>query len=697
MSIATILLISAQSADKARLAEALGAIRGQPYRLEVTSTLADALNRIKHGRIDAIVLDLALPDSSGLTTFLRIQPKVTNVPIVVLVGPDEEELGGDAVARGALDFLLRDHLSATLVERVLRYATERTHTMLALKASEQRYRELFQNVTAGVFQTTSDGKFMAANPALVRMLGYATEDELLELDIARDIYMDPEHRGNWERAMQESGEVRNAEMVLKRKDGSKMVVLENSRAVHDADGRVLFYEGTLTDITASHELSQQLSYEASHDALTGLSNRREFELRLQRALEMVQATGARHAMLYLDLDRFKIVNDTCGHVAGDELLRQLGEVLQQRVRNNDVVARLGGDEFGVLLHNCAPEDATQIAADLLKTVDQFEFIWGTSKFTLGVSIGLVAIDSHFKRITQVMNAADSACYAAKDAGRNRVETYQEDSILVARRHGEMEWVARAKRALVENRLFLEAQEIRPLVQPDAAVPRLPHYELLLRMRDESGRVVPPGAFLPAVERYNLSVRYDRWVIATALHWVATHGDTFKRISRLFINLSRDSVADPETAEFVRQSLASSGVDPRRVGFETTESVAVANLGKANALIVALRRMGCSFALDDFGSGVSSFAYLKALAVDYLKIDGMFVGNLAQDRVDYAMVRSIKEIGHVMGKVVVAESVESEAALQKLQEIGVDYAQGFVIGAPKPLEQIGSVSVTDLLG
>jgi diguanylate cyclase (GGDEF)-like protein/PAS domain S-box-containing protein len=696
MSTATVLLISAQSADKARLADALGAIRGQPYRMEVTSTLADALHRIKHGRIDAIVLDLSLPDSTGLTTFLRIQPKATHVPIVVLVENGEEEMGSDAVGRGALDFLLRDHLSATLVERVLRYATERTHTMLALKASEQRYRELFQNVTAGVFQTTGDGKFMAANPALVRMLGYDSEDELLELDIGRDIYMDPEHRTNWARAMQDSGEVRNAEMVLKRKDGSKIVVLENSRAVRDADDRVLFYEGTLTDITAAHELSQQLSYEASHDALTGLANRREFELRLQRAIEMSQATGAEHAMLYLDLDRFKIVNDTCGHVAGDELLRQLGEVLQHRVRNNDVVARLGGDEFAVLLHNCASDDAQQIGANLLKTVDDFEFIWGTNKFTLGVSVGLVAINANFKRITQVMNAADSACYAAKDAGRNRIATYQEDSRLVERRHGEMEWVARAKRALIENRLFLEAQEIRPLTQPEGVAPRLPHYELLLRMRDESGRVVPPGAFLPAVERYNLSIRYDRWVLATALQWASTHGDVFKRISRLFINLSRDSVTDPEMAEFIRQSLASSGVDPRHIGFETAESVAVSNLGKANSLIMALRRMGCSFALDDFGSGVSSFAYLKALGVDYLKIDGMFVGNLAQDRVDYAMVRSIKEIGHVMGKIVVAESVESESALQNLRDIGVDYAQGFVIGAPKPLESLGSISVADLL-
>ena len=591
---------------------------------------------------------------------------------------------------------MREQLSAQLIERVLRYATERTHTLLALKASEQRYRELFQNVTAGVFQTTADGKFMAANPALVRMLGYESEDELLELDVAHDVYMDPDHRENWVRTMQEGGEVRNAELVLKRKDGTKIVVLENSRAVRDADGNMLFFEGTLTDITAAHELSQQLSYDASHDALTGLANRRDYELRLQKALEMTQATGAAHAALFLDLDRFKTVNDTCGHVAGDELLRQLGDVLQNKVRSADVVARLGGDEFAVLLHNCSQNDALQVAQTLLKTVQNFEFIWGTNKFTLGVSIGLVAIGTQFKRIGQVLNAADSACYAAKDAGRNRVSVYQEDALLLQERHGEMGWVARAKRALVENRLFLEAQRIEPLAQPDQGAPRLPHYEVFVRMRDESGRAVPPGAFLPAVERYNLSVRYDRWIIDATLRWAREHAAVFDKIGRLYINLSRDSVIDADTGEFIRQSLATSGIDPRHVGFETTEQVAIGNLGKANQLISTLRRFGCSFALDDFGSGVSSFAYVKALGADLLKIDGMFVGNLSQDRVDYAMVRSIKEIGHVMGKQVIAKSVESEAVLQKLREIGVDYAQGFVVSTPKPIDEIGSVTLDELL-
>jgi diguanylate cyclase (GGDEF)-like protein/PAS domain S-box-containing protein len=692
MTTATVLLISAAPREQAEVRAALEAVHGRPYRLEVVSSLADGLARLKIGRLDAILLDLDLPDSRGATSFLRIQPKATNIPIVALVGEQDENIGHDVLKRGALDFLRKDQISGHLIDKVLRYATERTHTLLALKASEQRYRELFQNVTAGVFQTTPDGKFMAANPALVRMLGYDSEDELLGLDVQRDIYMDPEHRDQWLRAMADEGEVRNAELLLKRKDGTKIVVLENSRTVRDAEGRVLFYEGTLTDITAAHELSQQLSYDASHDPLTGLANRREFELRLQRALEMSQATGATHAVCFLDLDRFKVINDTAGHVAGDELLRQLGQLLQHKIRANDVLARLGGDEFGVLLHSCGQNDAMQVATMLLKEVDRYQFIWGAHSFNVGVSIGLVPINNSFKRIAQVMNAADTACYAAKDSGRSRLFVYQEDASLIQRRHGEMEWEVRAKRALTENRLYLDVQKILPLAVGNST----PHFELLVRMRDESGRSVPPGAFLPAVERYNLSVRYDRWVLNAAVQWLRRHPDAIPRTSRLFINLSRDMVIDTETAPYMQQTFAQAGVDPRRFGFEVAEGIAIGNLSRVNMLISELRRHGCVFGLDDFGSGVSSFAYLKALGADYLKIDGMFVGNISQDRVDYAMVRSIKDIGHVMGKKIIAESVENDMVLAKLREIGVDYAQGFAVDKPHPLEELAQVKVSDLL-
>jgi len=693
MQAATALLISARPEDHALFSEVLAGIRGQPFRLEVADTLAGGMSRLKQGRVDAILLDVELPDSSGLTTFLRVQPKSQQVPVVLVVEESDEDLGREAVSRGALDYIVKDELSPQMLDKVLRYATERTHTLKALKASEQRYRELFQNVTAGVFQTTPDGKFMAANPALVRMLGYDSEDELLSVDVASDVYMESGHREGWAKAMAESGEVKNAELVLKRRDGSKIVVLENSRVVRDAEGRALFYEGTLTDITASHELSQQLSYDASHDPLTGLANRREFELRLQRALELAMATSATHAVCFMDLDRFKGVNDSCGHVAGDELLRQLGQVLEQKVRSADVVARLGGDEFAVLLQNCGPSDAQQVANSLLQAVAAHQFVWGDKAYTLGVSIGMVLVNSHFRRIAQVMNAADAACYAAKDAGRNRVHVYKEDDAVIERHNGEMEWVVRAKRALVENRLFLEAQPIKPLA---AGSSEMPHYELLVRMRDENGRSVPPGAFLPSVERYNLAVRYDRWVISAAVDWMRAHPQDLASVSRFFVNLSKDSVLDRDTAAYIRQTTANAGVNPQKLGFELSESVAIGNLTRANQLISDLRRIGCATSLDDFGSGVSSFAYLKALAVEYIKVDGMFVGNISQDHADYAMVRSIKEIGHVMGKKIVAESVETAAVLEKLTEIGVDYAQGFEVGVPRPLDEIATVAFADLL-
>ena len=273
MPTANVLLIDSRSEDAQLIRDELALVKGRPYLLDVAVTMSEALNRLRSGRVDVILLDLDLPDSRGLTTFLRVQPKAGHLPIVVLVNQRDEDIGEEAVERGAFDFLIKQQIVSNLLDKTLKHATERTHTLLALKASEARYRELYENVVAGVFQTTPDGRFMAANPALVKMLGYASEDDLLELDIGRDVYMYPDDRQNWRRSI-ESGEIRNAELVLKRRDGRKIVVLENSRAVRDEHGRIIFYEGTLTDITEAHELSRQLSYEASHDSQTGLTNRR---------------------------------------------------------------------------------------------------------------------------------------------------------------------------------------------------------------------------------------------------------------------------------------------------------------------------------------------------------------------------------------------------------------------------------------
>ena len=439
------------------------------------------------------------------------------------------------------------------------------------------------------------------------------------------------------------------------------------------------------DVSEARKLSQQVSYQASHDALTGLINRSEFERRLQRVIETSHTQSTQNVFCYLDLDQFKLVNDTCGHVAGDELLRQLGRILEQHIRKRDTLARLGGDEFGLLIEHCSIEHAKGIAENLIEALGDFSFPWEDHSFNIGVSIGMVAVDSQCKSMADILRAADSACYMAKDQGRNRIHVHQEDDEELARRYGEMQWAVRIPRALEDKRFKLYFQEICP-IQSDAAS-KNGHYELLLRMEDENGKLVMPGAFLPAAERYNLSDRLDRWVISRLFRWFKKHPEQLEQLNLCSINLSGLSLSNKTFLPFVIEEMEKFEIPPRKICFEITETVAIANLSSAIGFISSLRDLGCHFALDDFGSGLCSFAYLKNLPVDFLKIDGLFVKDILDDPMDLAMVKSINEIGHVMGKKTIAEFVENDEVLHKLREIGVDYAQGYGIGRPRPIKQV----------
>lgn len=438
------------------------------------------------------------------------------------------------------------------------------------------------------------------------------------------------------------------------------------------------------DVSEARKLSQQVSYQATHDALTGLINRTELERRLNRVLETAHNESTQNAFCYLDLDQFKLVNDTCGHVAGDELLRQLGGLLEQRIRKRDTLARLGGDEFGLLIEHCSIDEAQGIAESLIAALGDFSFPWEDHSFNVGVSIGVVSIDRQSKSMGDVLRAADSACYIAKEQGRNRVHVHQEDDEELAKRFGEMQWAVRIPRALEENRFQLYFQEILPIQGVNQSLAG--HFELLLRMEDESGGQIMPGSFLPAAERYNLSDKLDRWVISQAFKWFQRHPKQLERLNLCSINLSGLSLNNTTFLPFVINELRQSGITPRKICFEITETVAIANLSSAIKFISSLRELGCHFALDDFGSGLSSFAYLKNLPVDFLKIDGLFVKDILHDPMDLAMVKSINEIGHVMGKKTIAEFVENDVILEKLREIGVDYAQGYGIGKPKPIDE-----------
>lgn len=452
----------------------------------------------------------------------------------------------------------------------------------------------------------------------------------------------------------------------------------SGKPFYDVKGNFAGYRGCGNDITQSHRMSQQLTYQATHDTLTGLVNRIEFETVLDRVIQHSKNKGSYHALCYIDLDQFKVVNDTSGHAAGDELLRQVSKILETKVRKQDTLARLGGDEFGLLLERCSLEQATRVAEAVREAIDKYRFSWDGSSFKLGASMGLIPIDEFSGSVDSIMREADAACYEAKDAGRNRIHVYSVDSPKLAQRHKEMQRIVDINQAFDDQRFVLYHQSIYDLQKDKDKQPIFS--EVLVRMLDTDNSLIPPGEFLPAAERYNLISRLDIWVVTATLKWlqkeVAAGVDIF-----CTVNLSGSSIADKDFLRSVLEKLDSSNVEPRRICFEITETAAIANLTRATRFIDKLKKRGCDFALDDFGSGFSSFAYLKTLPVDYLKIDGFFVRDMVNNRIDFEMVKSINDIGHVMGKKTIAEFVEDIETLEVLREMGVDYAQGYAISKP----------------
>lgn len=438
------------------------------------------------------------------------------------------------------------------------------------------------------------------------------------------------------------------------------------------------------DIRREHRRAEATIYHmAFHDPLTGLFNRHFFEQRLTQALQTVRIGGVGHVLLYLDLDQFKVVNDTCGHIAGDELLKQLAFLLQSQLRESDILARLGGDEFGLLLEGCPRDHAEHIATKLLQAINEFRFSWSGKSFAVGGSIGLVPISTSDTNVSELLRSADIACYAAKDLGRNRIHIYSEDDTELLRRQGEMQWVSRINAALDEGRFLLYRQSIVPLKYGQGHGESC---EMLLRLLDENGNLVLPGAFLSAAERYNLASAIDRWVVQHLLSTIAMTRDLGLPIPELFfVNISGATLNDGSFFDFVREQLARTRLPASRLCLEITETAAIANLSRAVQFIENFRREGCYFALDDFGAGLSSFSYLKTIPVDYLKIDGHFVKNILNDPINRAIVESINQIGHVAGLKTIAEFVEEELIRQQLTNIGVDFAQGYALHRPEPIE------------
>ena len=470
--------------------------------------------------------------------------------------------------------------------------------------------------------------------------------------------------------------------VLINHSGDFFSIKESAAPIRTSTGEVIGAVMVFQDVTESRSLAKKIHYQSQHDALTGLVNRREFEVQLNSLIHSADNYEQDHVLCFLDLDNFKIVNDTAGHVAGDALLKQISYILGSKLRSSDTLARLGGDEFGILMESCPLEKAQSISEELVSTIRGLRFTWDEQIYDVGVSIGLVPITKTAESTTQLLAQADVACYTAKNRGRNQVAVYvQEDpGDTVLRSHKDLIRAASLRDALENDKFCLYVQEINTLGNGNFA------YEILLRLRDKDGSLILPGSFIPAAERFNLMGEIDRWVIKTALHEYVRIFDKDKK-TKITINLSGNSLIDDELLEYILSQFASSGVDTKNVCFEITETAAISNLAEATQLIKALKSHGCMIALDDFGSGMSSFNYLKQFPIDFLKIDGSFMREMRKDSVDYAVVESINKVGHIMGLKTIAEWVENQSTLNYLSDIGVDYFQGHVNGLPHPFTDL----------
>ncbi len=587
----------------------------------------------------------------------------------------------------------------TGIEGTIRDITEFKQAKKALYQEKEQALVTLESIGDGVITTDKQGRILYMNPTAEKLVGAKGESVRGE-DYQNVLELVDEASG---RALQNlvthclghaQGQPSSSEGMLVKKDGSsfhlKITTAPMRDELHSLVGAVL----VLHDISEVMGMAKQLSYQARHDQLTGLYNRNVFEQRAREIIKSALHEDEQHVLLYMDLDQFKVVNDTCGHHAGDELLKQISALMHERLRESDILARLGGDEFGILLEHCPVAMAEEIASKLLNTVREFRFAWEDKAFEIGISIGMVPINKQSGDISHVLSAADAACYVAKDSGRNRIHIYQPDDDAVIRRHGEMQWVHRLSSAFDQNRFILYAQPISH-IDGDRLVS---HYEILVRMQDESGQVIPPGAFIPAAERYNLMPVMDRWVIRKTLEMIRdAQGELAFPPVECAINLSGQSLCDDEMLTYVVDLFDETGIPCESISFEVTETAAVANLTRAKRFISVLRGMGCSFSLDDFGAGLSSFGYLKSLPVDYLKIDGAFVRDMVIDRVDNAMVRSINEIGHLMGLKTIGEYAEDELVLEALLKAGVDYAQGDAISPPRAFSEVLEMETRALLG
>lgn len=557
-----------------------------------------------------------------------------------------------------------------------------------LSEQHELLRVTLQSIGDAVITTNADGEVIWLNPVAEMMTGWSTQNaSRLPLDTVFHI-VNGDTRVRLQSPVSvcleqtpESGS--EDPTVLISRNGEEYGIEHSASPIRNDNGEVLGLVLVFHDVTEQRRVAGEMSYRAKHDALTGLLNRQEFESRLRGLLQSARDERSEHALLYLDLDQFKLVNDACGHAIGDQLLQQVAKLFSEAVRTRDTLARLGGDEFAIILEHCSMAHAERVAAQICERVGHFRFAHDGRSFRIGASIGLVPIMPRWSSVAALMQAADVCCYAAKQAGRNRVQVWLDSDTGIRRHQGETQWALRIEQALEESRFVLYAQRIERLKGPPQGV----HAEALLRMIDDLGREVLPGAFLPAAERFHLASRIDRWVLNEAVSFLKDLRDP-RSLRTLGVNLSGQSIGDRAFHRFAIDLLSRAGESVcSRLCLEITETAAVTNIADAAVFVKQVKTLGVQTALDDFGSGASSFGYLKALPVDFLKIDGQFIQRLLDDRLNQAAVRCFVEVASVVGVKTVAEFVDGPQLLAMVRTLGIDYAQGFLLHRPAPISEL----------
>ncbi len=565
--------------------------------------------------------------------------------------------------------------------------TERTQERDDLKQNNAMLKLLLDSAGDGIYAVDLDGNCSFVNRAAMDLLEYSQQEM-----IGRNMFLlihqgdnldNEEHATDYVRQVLTTGRPAKLEELSIHRKGGQTFPCEFTSHPLIQNGQLVGAVAVFRDITRQHSLAMQLEYQASHDTLTGLINRSELLIRINRALNTARHEGRAHVLLFMDLDQFKVINDNSGHTAGDELLRSLADRLQSEIRRGDSLARLGGDEFGILLTNCELHVGEQIAEKFRKLIREFRFLWEGDKYQIGVSIGVVAINSHSPSAANILSAGDTACYSAKDHGRNQIRIYRPDDTGFMRRRGDMIRLGQINQALRENLFHLYYQELRPLQSEQEGI----HVEVLIKMEDMDGKHLSPASFLPAAERANLTPEIDRWVIRNVFQWMDRNRSRLDALDSASINLSGHSLGDKTFLDYVINEFEKYQLPKGKVCFEITETVAIANLINAQHLFSTLSQMGCKFSLDDFGTGMSSYGYLKNLPVDYVKIDGIFIKDILHDPVDAKLVQSITDIAHAMKIETIAEFVESEAIYDRVKAIGVDFAQGYYVGHAVPLDEL----------